>query len=250
MRAFMTGSADAIAHVQEGIIVDANPAWLDLFGLKDTAAVQSQPLMDYFGSHSHAALKGALVAALHGRWSDHSLKVDALQPGGRSLRSSSSSRASSSMASRPCGSRLQRSGATWSRSRSSSSRLRGSIHRRDFCTGRHSSRSPVIRITQPLKAGRRAVFYLELDKRDKLERDLGLLSLEEIADSAGVLLKGLLRPGDVGGRVTAHGFAVVLERGNARDLDAWGAGVVRRLSEQVFPSGGRSVSITAAPARR
>jgi hypothetical protein len=85
MRAFMTGSADAIAHVQEGIIVDANPAWLDLFGLKDTAAVQSQPLMDYFGSHSHAALKGALVAALHGRWSDHSLKVDALQPGGRSL---------------------------------------------------------------------------------------------------------------------------------------------------------------------
>jgi EAL domain-containing protein (putative c-di-GMP-specific phosphodiesterase class I) len=46
--------------------------------------------------------------------------------------------------------------------------------------------------------------------------------------------------------VTAHGFAVVLERGNARDLDAWGAGIVRRLSEQVFPSSGRSVSITGS----
>ena len=28
----MTGSTDAIAHVQEGIVVDVNPAWVELFG--------------------------------------------------------------------------------------------------------------------------------------------------------------------------------------------------------------------------
>ena len=41
---FLEGSADAITHVQEGIIVDANRAWLELFG--------------YFGrrcAHRHAA---------------------------------------------------------------------------------------------------------------------------------------------------------------------------------------------------
>ena len=32
MKAFMAGSADAIAHVQEGIVVDVNPAWVELFG--------------------------------------------------------------------------------------------------------------------------------------------------------------------------------------------------------------------------
>ena len=35
MRAFMTGSTDAIAHVQEGIVVDVNPAWIELFGHAD-----------------------------------------------------------------------------------------------------------------------------------------------------------------------------------------------------------------------
>ena len=38
LKSFMAGSADAIAHVQEGIVVDANPAWLDLYGLPDADA--------------------------------------------------------------------------------------------------------------------------------------------------------------------------------------------------------------------
>jgi PAS domain-containing protein len=48
MRAFMAGSTDAIVHVQEGIVVDANPAWIELTGLKDAAAIVGQPLMDAF----------------------------------------------------------------------------------------------------------------------------------------------------------------------------------------------------------
>ena len=82
MRAFMAGSTDAIVHVQEGIVVDANPAWIELTGLKDAAAIVGQPLMDAFTPASHAALKGALVAAAQGRWSDHSLKATAVLPGG------------------------------------------------------------------------------------------------------------------------------------------------------------------------
>ena len=60
MKAFMTGSTDAIAHVQEGIVVDVNPAWADLFGHEEAAALLGQPLMDFFQQRSHAALKGAL----------------------------------------------------------------------------------------------------------------------------------------------------------------------------------------------
>jgi len=85
MRAFMTGSTDAIAHVQEGIVVDVNPAWSELFGHADTSALLGQPLMDLFDARSHAALKGALVAAAQGRWSDHALSAMASQPDGASL---------------------------------------------------------------------------------------------------------------------------------------------------------------------
>jgi EAL domain-containing protein (putative c-di-GMP-specific phosphodiesterase class I)/GGDEF domain-containing protein len=246
MRAFMTGSTDAIAHVQEGIIVDANPAWLGLFGLTDAAKVVSEPLMDFFGPQAHAALKGALVAALQGRWPGSALKVDALQPDGTltpleielerfefdgepavRLKIAIQRRDLESLA-QQLDDALRRDAAT------------GLLHRGAFLE------LAADRVTQSLKAGRRALLYLEIDKQDKLERELGLLAIEDIADAAGTLLQGSLQPGDLGGRITSRSYAVLLERGNARDLDAWGAGIVRRLAEQVIQTVGRSISVTGS----
>ena len=82
---FLEGSADAITHVQEGIIVDANKAWLELFGYTESDALSGTPLMDLFEPETHPALKGALVACLQGKWSGHSLKVQALMSDGSSL---------------------------------------------------------------------------------------------------------------------------------------------------------------------
>ncbi|MGH8295818.1 MAG: PAS domain-containing protein, partial [Steroidobacteraceae bacterium] len=69
-------SNDAIVQVQEGIVIDANPAWLELFGIKNPLI--GQPVMDLFDEASQPALKGALAACLQGRWSDHALKATAL----------------------------------------------------------------------------------------------------------------------------------------------------------------------------
>jgi PAS domain S-box-containing protein len=82
---FLEGSADAITHVQEGIIVDANRAWLELFGYSGDDALNGTPLMDLFEHETHPALKGALVACLQGKWSGHSLKVQALLSDGSTL---------------------------------------------------------------------------------------------------------------------------------------------------------------------
>ena len=81
----MAGSADAIAHVQEGIVVDANPAWLELYGLPDADATLGTPLMDAFDAEAHAAIKGALVACLQGKWSNHSLRANALLADGSAV---------------------------------------------------------------------------------------------------------------------------------------------------------------------
>ena len=82
---FLQGSADAITHVQEGIVVDANRAWLELFGYSENDALTGTPLMDLFEHETHPALKGALVACLQGKWSGHGLKVQALLSDGSSL---------------------------------------------------------------------------------------------------------------------------------------------------------------------
>src|SRR5690606_14635633 len=72
----LTRSNDAILVVQEGILVEANQAWLELVGTQ-AAEITGQPVMDLFHADSHVALKGALSACLKGQWKDHALKVTA-----------------------------------------------------------------------------------------------------------------------------------------------------------------------------
>src|SRR5690606_20420126 len=57
----LTRSNDAILVVQEGILVEANQAWLELVGTQ-AAEITGQPVMDLFHADSHVALKGALSA--------------------------------------------------------------------------------------------------------------------------------------------------------------------------------------------
>src|SRR6202034_3531448 len=85
LQRFLEGSADAITHVQEGIIVDANRAWLELFGYSSDDALTGTPLMDMFDEETHAALKGALVACLQGKWAGHELKLKGLLSDGSTL---------------------------------------------------------------------------------------------------------------------------------------------------------------------
>ena len=71
-------SNDAIAQIQEGILVDANSAWLELFGFVEATGLVGQPVMDLFEEATHAPLKAALAACLQGRWSNHTLKAGAM----------------------------------------------------------------------------------------------------------------------------------------------------------------------------
>jgi EAL domain-containing protein (putative c-di-GMP-specific phosphodiesterase class I)/GGDEF domain-containing protein len=246
MKAFMTGSADAIAHVQEGIVVDANPAWIDLFGHDEASALLGQPLMDFFQQRSHAALKGALVAAAHGRWSDHSLAAVALMPGGTEL---------------PVQIELERFEfdgepavrlrvPTQQRDVETLTRQLEEALRFDTATGLLKRavffEQAAAQAAQTLKAGLRAVVYLEPDKLSALEGELGTLAVEELIEGVGQQLRSLLQPGDTAGRISPRGFALVVERGNARDLDAWVSRVLQRITEGVFHAGGHAVPVTCS----
>ncbi|NJD30991.1 MAG: EAL domain-containing protein [Gammaproteobacteria bacterium] len=247
MKAFMTGSTDAIAHVQEGIVVDVNPAWVELFGYEDAGALLGQPLMDFFHQRSHAALKGALVATSQGRWTDHSLASVAVLPGGAELAVDLEFE------------RFEFEGEPAIRVRvpttrrdiaSLTSQLEEAL-RFDTATGllkRAAFREQAsAQAAQMLKAGMRAVVYIEPDQATALENELGSLALEDVIDELGTLLRSQLQPGDIAGRVSARGFAILVERGNVRDLDAWIARVLQRAAEHVFQSGEhRSVSVTCS----
>src|SRR6185369_6506287 len=85
LKDFMAGSVDAIAHVQDGILVEANQAWAELFGHANADSAICNPLMDAFDAASQVALKGALVACAKRQWSGEPLKVAALDASGGTI---------------------------------------------------------------------------------------------------------------------------------------------------------------------
>jgi len=246
MKAFMTGSTDAIAHVQEGIVVDVNPAWAELFGHEDAAGLLGQPLMDFFQQRSHAALKGALVATAQGRWNEHSLQAVAVMPSGTELPIELEFE------------RFEYDGdpairlrvATQQRDVETLTRQLEEALRYDAATGLLKRAAflehAAAQAAHTLKAGIRALVYLEPDKFATLESEFGPVASEDLLEGVGEQLRAQLQPGDVAGRVAMRGFAVLVERGNARDLDAWVARVLKRVAEHVFHVGEQSVSVTCS----
>lgn len=69
------GSTDAIAEVAEGIVIAANPAWLELTGYGELGSIDGLPIMDCFTEASRPALRGALLAATQGRWPSEPLRL-------------------------------------------------------------------------------------------------------------------------------------------------------------------------------
>jgi EAL domain-containing protein (putative c-di-GMP-specific phosphodiesterase class I)/GGDEF domain-containing protein len=246
MKAFMTGSADAIAHVQEGIVVDVNPAWVELFGHEDPASFLGQPLMDFFQQRSHAALKGALVATAQGRWSSHSLQAVAILPAGSELP-------------------MEIEFESFEFEGEPAVRMRVPTQKRDVETLTHQledalrfdattgllKRSVFLeqataQAAQTLKAGLRALVYLEPDGFNGLEAEVGPLAAEAVIEALGQQLRAELQPGDLAARVTSRGFALLVERGNTRDLDAWVARLLKRVSEHGHSGTARSLSMTCS----
>lgn len=240
----MQGSADAIAQVQEGIIVDANPAWLDLFGRETAEELVGTPLMDEFDDSSHPALKGAVVACLQGKWPGHSLHVLAGLPDGTNV-PLDLTLSSGELDGEPC---VRITVTAGSRDRRElEARLEDALQH-DPGTG-FLNRGYFIgelrkRLSVPLRAGVRHLIYVEPDKQDSILAELGALPGEDFLVEFAHRLREQLQPDDLAGRFAGNGFMILLQRGNTSDVQAWAEHVVHKIASQVFQVGERSLSTT------
>ncbi|HKS54987.1 MAG TPA: EAL domain-containing protein [Steroidobacteraceae bacterium] len=246
LKSFMAGSADAIAHVQEGIVVDANPAWLELYGLPEVDAILGTPLMDAFEAEAHAALKGALVACLQGKWSNHSLRANAMLSDGTSVpldielspadfEGEPAVRLSVASKKRDAGSineqltdALERDAAT------------GALQRRFFVQQLQQE------LSQPIKAGIRQIVAIQPDKLDTLNDDVGPLAIEDVIGQFAGLIAETRQANDLFGRFGDGTFVLLMERGTQRDVETWANNLIRKVGAQVFRAGDKQTSCTCS----
>lgn len=246
LKSFMAGSADAIAHVQEGIIVDANQAWLDLYGYSEADALVGTPLMDVFEPEAHAALKGALVACLQGKWSGHTLKANAVLNDGSSVpleMELSRTDFDNEPAVRLCFAARKREAGNLNE------QLNEALER-DATTGAFQRRFFIEHLkqalTQPIKAGVRELVVIQPDKLEAIGDDIGPLAMEEfIAQFAG-LVGETRQESDLFGRFGDATLLLLMERGTARDIEVWGTNLIRKVGTQVFRVGDKQISCTCS----
>jgi multidomain signaling protein FimX len=243
---FLDGSADAITHVQEGIIVDANRAWLELFGYSGEDALTGTPLMDLFEQETHAALKGALVACLQGKWSEHPLKVQALLSDGSGLPlvlTLTKADHENEPAIRIC------IPARQDKERGLETQLAEAV-KNDASTGflqqRYLLAAVRARCSQTMKGGVRAIAYIKPDRFGEIQSAVGILALDEFISQLSDLVRNQLTPGDLCGRFSGNGFLLLLERGNVRDAEAWAESIVKRVGEYTFTIDNKSIAATVS----
>ena len=241
---FLEGSADAITHVQEGIIVDANRAWLELFGYSGDEALTGTPLMDLFEMETHPALKGALVACLQGKWTDHALKVQALLSDGSNL---------------PLELTLEKADydsepairisipARNSKDADLESQLAEAVKNdasTRFLQQRYLVEALRERCAENMKGGVRQFAHVKPDRFGDIQYSIGVLASEEFMAQLAQLLRVQLTPTDICGRFGGNGFLILLERGTARDVETWAENLVRRVHEHTFNIEEKTLSAT------
>ena len=235
-------SNDAIIQVQEGIVVDANPSWLELFGTDDSLV--GQPVMDLFDEPSHQPLRGALAATLQGRWNDHTLKVNAILADGSSL-PVELVLALGEHDGEPCVRLVVPS--VQKDDRKIAEHLTDAV-RSDSATGflhrREALESVKTRLAVPAPGGMRCVTIIKIDKFSSMERDVGTIASEEVLIEFAKLLKEALHPKEIVGRLGGVLFLVLLERGNEHDIEAWSQQLLARVQKHVFRVKDKTVSVT------
>lgn len=244
LRNLMKGATEAIADVQEGIVIAANPAWLAAFGLEQEADLAGQPFMDLFGEKDQPSLKGALQACLKGKWSEATLQVTAIRPDQSALGIEL---------------RLERvtvDGEPAVRvvipgERSPEAPAEDLLEQalcKDPSTGfllrHHFLERTAERLQSQVGGGVRALAYIRPDRFSRVHSDVGLLGTEALILRMGEMLRELLQPNDICGRFGGTIFTVLLERGTMTDVEAWAEQVRKAVASRVFEVDRQSTTLT------
>ena len=243
----MRYGASAIAYVHDGVIVDANNAWLNLFEIGDENEMIGLPLMDYFAAESQAAVKRALIATLKGeqRQSD---RLDA-----------KAVRGTSGLNDLPLEMQLV--------DREGSPHVQILIAAHAFATGGDQpaaaekeaaktdqgsvllDRDDIVvylnnGLQKKLKSGLRVLAYIRPDDFSAVRKSVGVLNTGEILTQFAGEVCGRLHPNDVAGRFEEAAILVLLERGNERDAVKWAEALVKGIQDRIFEAREQSITLT------
>ncbi len=245
VKEYMQTSRNAIALAQDGVVIDANDAWLQLFKAAKLDEVTGVPLMDSFERESQAALKGAMVATIKGKWhADEELKV---KPSDAAVEASELKLQfrKINFDNAPC---VQICIAQSDINSQEPTKLVHDALKRDPTT-LFFHRSQFLerlkkRLSKKPSSGLHVLAYLKPDNFGVLRDKVGILDSEEILAQFAEEVRKRMHPRDVAGRFEGTSLLVLLERGNAQDAQVWGRQLADHIRQTTFDIGDISTHMT------
>ena len=241
----MESSSSAIAVVQEGIFTGVNDSWLQKFKIKNKDEVMGIPIMDNFEAESQAALKGALVATIQGKWqTGEKLIVKAHIDSGDAEELHLEFR-KIEVDDGPC---VQIRIAPQLGVAEEPTKLVHDALKRDPTTLFFHRAQFLERITKRLKrkpaSGTHCLVYIRPDNFGDLINKIGRLNSEEIIAQFAEEVQKRMHPRDVAGRFEGTAIMVLLERGSGRDAQVWGKQLVDHIGKMTFEVEDKSTQMT------
>ena len=241
----MANSASAIAFVQEGIIIEANNSWIEMFQAKEKSEIVGLPLMDNFLDVSKAAVKGAVIATSKGKWqAGEQLKAKAVIGDGDAKTLELDFR----LTDFDGGPYVQVRIAPPKIVAQEPTMLAHEALKRDPTTLFLHRAQFLDRLTKRLKckskSGLHALAVIKPDDFSQVRADVGILDTEEILGQFAEEVRKRMHPRDVAGRFEGTVIMTLLERGSDRDAEGWGQQLVDHIKKHTFKIGEQEVKLT------
>lgn len=242
---YMQRSESAIAYAQDGIITSANNAWLTLFQAAREDDVVGMPLMDSFVAESHAAIKGALVATVKGRWQSN----EHIKARGRTTREEGATlELGFRLVEFEDGPHVQVEIAPRAEEAREPTKLVHDALKRDPTTLLFHRAQFLERLNKRLakkpSSGMHILVAVRPDKFRATQQDIGVIASEELLGQLAEEIRLRLHPRDFAGRFEGTTLMVLLERGNENDAEVWGHQLVAHLREHEFRVGDQTLHMT------
>ncbi|MDH4125883.1 MAG: EAL domain-containing protein [Gammaproteobacteria bacterium] len=245
LKDYMRASPTATALVQEGVITDVNAAWLKLFRAASNDEAAGLPLMDNFNPESHAAIKGALIAAIEGKWQNDEVLVARSQISNDDSDIVHLELTKFVFDDGPC---VKVCVSPPAKPSQEPTKLVHDALKRDPTTLFYHRMQFLERVKKRLarkpSSGLHALAYVRIDHFEKVCQNVGILNSDEVLAQFAELVRKRLHPRDVAGRFEGTALMVLLERGSARDAQVWGKQLCEHIRKQTFDVDDRSTQLT------
>ena len=238
----LTESNDAIAYIQDGIVTEVNPAFVQRFGYANADDLVGNPVMDLFEPASQVTLKDALRALAKGKVPDELALKGVAQEGGTV--DANTTLRPVEMEGEACVELAIRAEVD---TKAMEEKI-AEVSRRDPLSGLYLRHYFVEVLTEELgrdeRNAARALLYIKPDKFSIVEERVGLLASDDVLKRLGELIAENLADSDLAARFGGNIYTALVTRSAFKEIETIAERLRDAVAKTVFSAGGGSTSMT------